>query len=135
MQTFGAKVLSSPSDTTDFGRKVLKEMPDTTGSLGIATHRSHRSRREERRLDQVQSGSVLNHVLLHQTIIGEEAKLQMESVGEYPDVVIGCVGGGSNYAGISFPLRARQAEERQEDRLHRGRTDGLPHDDAWAIRI
>lgn len=113
MQTFGAKVLSSPSDTTDFGRKVLKEMPDTTGSLGIAITEAIEIAAKSGGSIKYSLGSVLNHVLLHQTIIGEEAKLQMESVGEYPDVVIGCVGGGSNYAGISFPYT--------QDKLKKGK--------------
>jgi tryptophan synthase beta chain len=104
MQTYGATVLSSPSDTTEFGKKVLAETPDTTGSLGIAISEAIEVAAKSGGRIKYSLGSVLNHVLLHQTIIGEEAKLQMESVGEYPDVVIGCVGGGSNFAGISFPF-------------------------------
>lgn len=104
IQTYGAKVISSPSDTTDFGKKILSEMPDTTGSLGIAISEAIEVAAKSGGRIKYSLGSVLNHVLLHQTIIGEEAKLQMESVGEYPDIVIGCVGGGSNYAGIAFPF-------------------------------
>jgi tryptophan synthase beta chain len=104
MQTYGGNVLSSPSDTTDFGRKVLAEMPDTTGSLGIAISEAVEIAAKSGGKVKYALGSVLNHVLLHQTIIGKEAKLQMESVGEYPDVVIGCCGGGSNFAGITFPF-------------------------------
>jgi len=104
MQTYGAKVISSPSDTTDFGKKILAEMPDTTGSLGIAISEAIEVAAKSGGRIKYSLGSVLNHVLLHQTIIGEEAKLQMDSVGEYPDVVIGCVGGGSNYAGLAFPF-------------------------------
>lgn len=113
MQTFGAKVISSPSDTTDFGKKVLAEMPDTTGSLGIAISEAIEVAAKSGGSIKYSLGSVLNHVLLHQTVIGEEAKLQMESIGEYPDVVIGCVGGGSNYAGISFPFA--------QDKLKKGK--------------
>ena len=104
MQAYGAKVLSSPSDTTDYGKKVLAEMPDTTGSLGIAISEAIEVAAKSGGSIKYSLGSVLNHVLLHQTIIGEEAKLQMESIGEYPDVVIGCCGGGSNFAGIAFPF-------------------------------
>ena len=104
MQTYGAEVLSSPSDTTEYGKKVLQEQPDTTGSLGIAISEAIEVAAKSGGSIKYALGSVLNHVLLHQTIIGEEAKLQMESVGEYPDVVIGCCGGGSNYAGIAFPF-------------------------------
>jgi tryptophan synthase beta chain len=103
IQTWGATVFPSPSDKTEFGRKILAQDPNCPGSLGIAI--------SEAIEDTVTSkdtkyalGSVSNHVLLHQTIIGQEAKLQMEQAGEYPDVVIGCVGGGSNFAGIAFPF-------------------------------
>ncbi|OGV66868.1 MAG: TrpB-like pyridoxal-phosphate dependent enzyme [Lentisphaerae bacterium RIFOXYA12_64_32] len=102
MQTWGAKCTASPSDKTNAGRDILAKMPDTPGSLGIAI--------SEAIEDAVTSkdtryslGSVLNHVLLHQTIIGLEAQKQMQKVGLYPDVVIGCVGGGSNFAGLAFP--------------------------------
>ncbi len=103
IQTYGAKVIPSPSDTTEFGKKVLAEKPDTTGSLGIAISEAIEVAVKSGGTIKYSLGSVLNHVLLHQTIIGEEAKLQMESVGEYPDVVVGCVGGGSNFAGLAFP--------------------------------
>ena len=104
MQSYGGNVLSSPSDTTDYGKKVLAEMPDTTGSLGIAISEAVEIAAKSGGTIKYALGSVLNHVLLHQTIIGEEAKLQLESVGEFPDVVIGCCGGGSNFAGIAFPF-------------------------------
>ncbi len=106
MQVWGAECVASPSDQTDFGRKVLKEMPDTPGSLGIAISEAieeavHDAKGETR----YSLGSVLNHVLLHQTVIGLEAKAQLESVDiEKPDVIIGCVGGGSNFAGLAFPF-------------------------------
>ncbi|NIA12796.1 MAG: TrpB-like pyridoxal phosphate-dependent enzyme [Nitrospiraceae bacterium] len=104
MQLYGADVVSSPSDTTDFGKKILAEQPDTTGSLGIAISEAIEVAAKSGGRIKYSLGSVLNHVLLHQTIIGEEAKLQLASVGESPDVVIGCVGGGSNFAGVAFPF-------------------------------
>lgn len=103
MQLFGADVIASPSKLTESGRAILNEDPDSPGSLGIAI--SEAVEKAVQREDTNYSlGSVLNHVLLHQTIIGEEAILQMEKSGDYPDVVIGCVGGGSNFAGIAFPF-------------------------------
>ena len=103
MNVYGASVIPSPSTETAAGRKVLAETPDTTGSLGIAISEAveDAASREDTKYSL---GSVLNHVLLHQTVIGEEARLQMEMAGEGPDVVIGCVGGGSNYAGLAFPF-------------------------------
>jgi tryptophan synthase beta chain len=113
METMGAKVIPSPSDTTDAGQKILADNPDSTGSLGIAI--SEAVEIAAKHPDTNYSlGSVLNHVLLHQTIVGQEAQKQMELAGEYPDVVIGCVGGGSNYAGLSYPfMRERLAGKRQ----------------------
>ncbi|HPX12575.1 MAG TPA: TrpB-like pyridoxal phosphate-dependent enzyme [Syntrophales bacterium] len=103
MNVWGAECIPSPSDRTAAGRAVLKDHPDSPGSLGIAI--------SEAVEDAVTSqgaryslGSVLNHVLLHQTIIGLEAKKQFEKIGEYPDVVMGCAGGGSNFAGVSLPF-------------------------------
>jgi len=102
MESFGATCVASPSDQTEAGRAVLKEHPDSTGSLGIAI--SEAVERAAMRDDTKYSlGSVLNHVLLHQTVIGQEAMKQMEMAGDYPDVVVGCTGGGSNFAGIAFP--------------------------------
>ncbi len=96
IMNWGATVLSSPSDHTEAGRKILAQDPDTTGSLGIAI--SEAVEEAVMRDDTKYSlGSVLNHVLLHQTIIGLEAQKQMELAGDYPDIVIGCVGGGSNW--------------------------------------
>ncbi len=103
METYGGKVVSSPSNLTEFGRQYAADHPDTTGSLGIAITEAVEAAVKSGGTVKYSLGSVLNHVCLHQTIIGEEAKLQMESVGEYPDVVIGCCGGGSNFAGIAFP--------------------------------
>ena len=103
MQTWGGTCFPSPSEETETGRKVLAEHPDSPGSLGIAI--------SEAIEDAVGNGdaryslgSVLNHVLLHQTIIGLEAQKQLEKVGDYPDVVIGCAGGGSNFAGLALPF-------------------------------
>jgi tryptophan synthase beta chain len=102
---WGGECLPSPSENTETGRKILEEDPDTPGSLGIAI--------SEAIEDCVHSedtkyslGSVLNHVCIHQSVIGLEAKKQLEKINEYPDVVIGCAGGGSNFAGISFPFAA-----------------------------
>ena len=102
METYGAEVVASPSLTTNYGRKVLGETPDSPGSLGIAISEAveDAATRDDTKYSL---GSVLNHVLLHQTVIGQESILQMEMAGEEPDVVIGCAGGGSNFAGISFP--------------------------------
>jgi len=105
MRVWGAECLSSPTDRTQAGRNVLARWPDTPGSLGIAI--------SEAIEDAVSSpdakyslGSVLNHVLLHQTVIGLEARKQFEKIGLYPDVIIGCAGGGSNFAGLAFPFLA-----------------------------
>ena len=135
MQVYGADVLASPSDTTEYGKKVLAEQPDTTGSLGIAISEAIEVAAKSGGRIKYSLGSVLNHVLMHQTIIGEETQLQMASVDEYPDVVIGCCGGGSNYAGLAWPFIARQTQERQGHRLHRRRADGLPDPDARAVRV
>lgn len=103
METWGANVVPSPSPDTHAGRRILEQDPDSPGSLGIAI--SEAVEDAVTRDDTKYSlGSVLNHVLLHQTIVGEEALLQMEMAGEFPDVVIGCVGGGSNFAGLAFPF-------------------------------
>jgi tryptophan synthase beta chain len=103
METWGATVYPSPSDKTSFGRKVLKENPNTLGTLGLAI-----SEAVEDALTHEDTnyslGSVLNHVCLHQTIVGQEIQAQFKKLGEYPDVVISCVGGGSNFAGSSFPF-------------------------------
>ena len=103
MMTWGATVIPSPSDQTEAGRRILAQYPDSPGSLGIAI--SEAVEEAIKRDDTKYSlGSVLNHVLLHQTVIGLEAKKQMEIAGNYPDIVIGCVGGGSNFAGLAFPF-------------------------------
>jgi tryptophan synthase beta chain len=103
MHTYNATVFPSPSSETETGRNILAQHPDSPGSLGIAI-----SEAVEKAVGDEKSkyalGSVLNHVLLHQTIIGEECILQMEKFGDYPDIVIGCHGGGSNFGGIAFPF-------------------------------
>lgn len=103
MQTYNAKVVPSPSTMTVAGRKVLELDPDSPGSLGIAISEAMEVAVQDP-YTKYSLGSVLNHVILHQTIIGEEALKQMEKAGDYPDVVLGCFGGGSNFSGIAFPF-------------------------------
>ena len=105
METFGASVVASPSDTTNSGRSIREAHPDSTGSLGIAISEAVEDAATHDDTNYA-LGSVLGHVLLHQMVIGLEAQQQMEMAGELPDVVVGCVGGGSNYAGISYPFMA-----------------------------
>lgn len=103
METYGAEVVASPSPDTNYGRRVLAETPDSPGSLGIAISEAveDAATRDDTKYSL---GSVLNHVLLHQTVIGLETREQMEMAGEKPDVLIGCTGGGSNLSGFSFPF-------------------------------
>jgi tryptophan synthase beta chain len=116
MELYGADVYPSPTEHTEFGRKVLAEHPDSAGSLGIAISEA---------LEDVVThpgskyslGSVLNHVLLHQTVIGEEALEQVAMADAYPDVVIGCVGGGSSFAGIAFPFMREKLEGKTRTRF------------------
>lgn len=103
METFGARVIASPSERTDAGRKILQENPDSLGSLGIAIGEAVEVAAQNEDAKYA-LGSVLNHVLLHQTIIGQEALTQLEQAGDYPDILVGCTGGGSNFAGIAFPF-------------------------------
>lgn len=111
MRTWGAEVFPSPTNLTNAGRQILEKHPDTPGSLGIAI--SEAVEEAAGRADTNYAlGSVLNHVMLHQTVIGEEARAQMRMAGEFPDVVIGCCGGGSNFAGIAFPFFADKAAGR-----------------------
>ncbi len=106
METYGASVVASPSLTTSYGRAVLAVTPDNPGSLGMAISEAveDAATRDD---TKYALGSVLNHVLLHQTVIGQEAILQMEMAGEEPDVVIACAGGGSNFGGLAFPFVGR----------------------------
>jgi tryptophan synthase beta chain len=103
METFGARVHRSPSDLTQAGKTVRVEDPDHTGSLGIAISEAVEIAAQEPET-RYALGSVLNHVLLHQTIIGEEALRQLAAVGEAPDLIVGCTGGGSNFGGLAFPF-------------------------------
>jgi tryptophan synthase beta chain len=110
IEAFGARVVASPSEETNAGRSILAEHPDSTGSLGIAISEAVEAAgpRED---TKYALGSVLNHVLMHQTVIGEEALLQLESAEAYPDVLIGCTGGGSNFSGLVFPFLGRALRE------------------------
>ena len=104
MQLFGATVMPSPSDRTNAGRAILERNPDSTGSLGIAISEGVEAAATSGGAKKYALGSVLNHVLMHQTVIGEETLKQLELAGEYPDVVVGCVGGGSNFGGFALPF-------------------------------
>jgi tryptophan synthase beta chain len=116
MHTWGATVHASPSDRTEFGRKLLAEDPHCSGSLGIAI--SEAVEDTVKTPDTKYSlGSVLNHVCLHQTVIGEETIKQMEKAGEEPDVIFGCCGGGSNFAGIAFPYLRKKIREGKKYRI------------------
>ncbi len=103
METFGARCIASPSNETNYGRQVLAQTPDSNGSLGIAISEAVEIAATHGDTNYA-LGSVLNHVLLHQTVIGQEALAQLEMANDYPDVVVGCTGGGSNFAGIAFPF-------------------------------
>ena len=103
METFGATCHASPSNLTESGRKILADNPNSTGSLGIAISEAVETA-AQRDDTKYSLGSVLNHVLLHQTVVGQEAMRQMELAADYPDIVVGCTGGGSNFAGLSFPF-------------------------------
>ncbi|MFP4643841.1 MAG: TrpB-like pyridoxal phosphate-dependent enzyme [Spirochaetales bacterium] len=124
METFGASVTPSPSDTTESGREVLKNHPDSTGSLGIAISEAVEMAVKDKHTKYA-LGSVLNHVLLHQTVIGEEAMLQFADAGEGPDVLIGCTGGGSNFAGMILPFLGQ--------RFRDGRVGNTPGDRVIAV--
>jgi tryptophan synthase beta chain len=107
METYGARCIASPSMETNFGRSVLAKSPQSNGSLGIAISESVEIA-ASRNDTKYALGSVLNHVLLHQTVIGLEAMAQLELADDYPDVIVGCTGGGSNFAGIVFPFLGAQ---------------------------
>ena len=117
MQTFGAQVFASPTDRTEYGRSLLAKDPENNGSLGIAISEAVEAAATSGGTKKYSLGSVLNHVLLHQTVIGEEALKQMDMAGEYPDVVVGCVGGGSNFAGIAYPFLRQNLKDGQRTRL------------------
>jgi len=116
MHTWGATVHPSPSDQTEYGRKLLKEDPKCPGSLGIAISEAIEDTVKHPNT-KYSLGSVLNHVCLHQTVVGQEAIKQMEMAGEEPDAIIGCVGGGSNFAGLSFPFIQKKIKDRKPYRI------------------
>ena len=116
IQTYGAEVFPSPSDRTQSGRKVRDEHPDSPGSLGIAISEAVEDAATHEDA-HYSLGSVLNHVLLHQTVIGQETLKQLEMANEYPDVVIGCVGGGSNFAGLAFPFVGEKLRAGKKTRI------------------
>ena len=110
METFGASVTPSPSTLTEAGRQALAADPNSTGSLGLAISEAVEAALASGGTAKYALGSVLNHVLMHQTIIGQEALLQLEMADDYPDIVIGAAGGGSNFAGLALPFLRRQLE-------------------------
>ena len=117
METYGSKVYASPTDRTNYGRSVLAEDPNSPGSLGIAISEAVEVAATSNGAKKYGLGSVLNHVLMHQTVIGEEALKQMDLANEYPDVVIGCIGGGSNFAGIAYPFLRENLKNGKRTRL------------------
>ena len=117
MNTWGAEVIPSPTTLTDAGRRALADDPDCSGNLGLAISEAVETAVQHPDDTRYCLGSVLNHVLLHQTVIGEEALVQMEMAGDEPDVVIGCFGGGSNFAGIGFPFLRRNLREGARTRI------------------
>src|SRR5512142_1142964 len=117
METYGSKVYASPTDRTNYGRSVLAQDPNSPGSLGIAISEAVEVAAKSNGAKKYGLGSVLNHVLLHQTVIGEESLKQMDMANEYPDVVIGCVGGGSNFGGIAFPFLRENLKNGKRTRL------------------
>jgi len=125
METFGAQVVASPSLTTEYGKRVLSESPDHTGSLGIAISEAveDAAGRDDTKYSL---GSVLNHVMLHQTVIGQEALEQMAMAGEEPDVIVGCAGGGSNFAGLVFPFVGRMLRGEAQYRVVAAEPEAAP---------
>ncbi|MFO7697366.1 MAG: TrpB-like pyridoxal phosphate-dependent enzyme [Anaerolineae bacterium] len=117
MQTYGARVTPSPSERTNAGRSILARNPNSNGSLGMAISEAVEVAATSGGTTKYSLGSVLNHVMLHQTVIGEEALDAMSEVGEYPDVVIGCVGGGSNFAGLAYPFLNKTFTEGRQTRF------------------
>jgi len=117
MENYGAHVFASPTERTHFGKRMLEDDPDCPGSLGIAISEAVETAATSGGAKKYSLGSVLGHVMLHQTVIGLEALEQMEMAGEYPDVVIGCAGGGSNFAGFVFPFVHRNLTEGKKTRV------------------
>jgi len=116
MQTYGASCFASPSDRTDSGKAILAKDPNNTGSLGIAISEAVEMAAKDPNT-KYSLGSVLNHVLMHQTIVGNEALLQMEMAGDYPDILVGCTGGGSNFSGLVFPFLGKKFRENKNTRV------------------
>jgi len=125
MEVWGAKVVPSPSSDTNAGRAILQQDPESPGSLGIAISEAveDAATRDDTKYSL---GSVLNHVLLHQTVVGQEALKQMAQAGDEPDVVIGCIGGGSNYAGLAFPFVRRKLVEGAKTRFIAAEPEACP---------
>jgi tryptophan synthase beta chain len=125
MQVWGATVVPSPSELTNAGRKIRAEHPNSTGSLGIAISEAveDAATRDDTKYSL---GSVLNHVLMHQTIIGQEAMVQMERAGAMPDLVVGCVGGGSNFSGLAFPFLRDRLQGKTRTRFLAVEPDACP---------
>jgi tryptophan synthase beta chain len=125
-QIYGAEMFPSPSDQTNYGRKLLKENPKNPGALGIAISEAIEDTlaNEDTRYSL---GSVLNHVLMHQTILGLEAKKQFELVDKYPDVICGCIGGGSNYGGFCFPFMTDKLKGKKETEFVGCESKAVPH--------
>jgi tryptophan synthase beta chain len=117
METYGAQVFPSPSDKTHFGHAILERDPENLGSLGIAISEAVEAAATSGGTKKYSLGSVFDFVLLHQSIVGEEAIKQMDMAGEYPDVVIGCVGGGSNFSGLAYPFLRQNLLDGQRTRL------------------
>ncbi|MCL6511176.1 MAG: TrpB-like pyridoxal phosphate-dependent enzyme [Anaerolineae bacterium] len=115
METWGAQVVASPSNDTNAGRAILARDPNNTGSLGIAISEAVEDAVTNPTPTKYALGSVLNHVLMHQSVIGLEAKRQLEMAGVYPDVIVGCIGGGSNFAGFAYPFVGDKLTGRASD--------------------
>ncbi|MCW4052833.1 MAG: TrpB-like pyridoxal phosphate-dependent enzyme [Candidatus Bathyarchaeota archaeon] len=125
-QLYGAEMFPSPSKETSFGRKLLAKDPDHPGTLGIAISEAIEDTVTNENT-RYSLGSVMNHVLMHQTIIGLEAKKQFELIDKYPDVICGCIGGGSNYAGLSFPFMVDKLRGKSESEFVACESKAVPH--------
>lgn len=117
IESYGAQVYASPSNRTQYGRSLLAEDVDAPGSLGIAISEAVEAAATSDGAKKYSLGSVLNHVLMHQTVIGQETLLQFEMADEYPDVIVGCTGGGSNFAGFAFPFIHKNLTEGKSTRV------------------
>lgn len=126
METYGAEVFASPTDRTQYGKSVLAADKNNPGSLGIAISEAVEVAATSEGAKKYSLGSVLGHVLMHQTVIGEEALMQMDLAGEYPDVVISCIGGGSNFSGIAYPFLRHNLKDGKKTRLLAVEPDAAP---------